>query len=430
MLKQLHARLQHAPPVQVGLYAGLSAFAAYFAMYGFRKPYLAATYPGDGPFVSELTLKTTLILSQLVGYGASKYLGSQVLPTLERHARPLALFALVGISWLSLLVFAFSSPIVQAVCLFINGLGLGMVWGLVVSYLEGRRSSEVLLAMLSCSFILASGAVKDLGRYLMQQLEVPASWMPVATGACFILPFIAAVSLLHQVPEPSKEDRITRSPRSTMNPQERWSYIKRHGLPLVLLLGCYLFLTAYRDYRDNYGVEIFAGLGYQEEPTLFLKTELPVALLILGSLALLAAIRNNSKALIAVFALMSLGLLLLPLSSYLYEHQQISGLTWMMLTGVGSYFAYVPFGSVLFDRWMAFSRSAGTAVFGIYLADAIGYTGSVGVQLYADLRSEGVQRLEFFREFTLVFGWLGAGLFVLAGALIVTQTPLRNRSAQ
>ena len=44
--------------------------------------------------------------------------------------------------------------------MFFNGLPLGMIGGLVVRYLEGRRASELLLAALSCSFIVASGAVK------------------------------------------------------------------------------------------------------------------------------------------------------------------------------------------------------------------------------------------------------------------------------
>jgi hypothetical protein len=38
--------------------------------------------------------------------------------------------------------------------ILLNGLPLGMVWGLVVWYLEGRRTSDVLLVGLSCSSIV------------------------------------------------------------------------------------------------------------------------------------------------------------------------------------------------------------------------------------------------------------------------------------
>ena len=79
----------------------------------------------------------------------------------------------------------------------------------------------------------------------------------------------------------------------------------------------------------------------------------------------------------------------------------------MTLTGLGSYLAYVPFGSVLFDRLIASTRAAGTAVFAIYVADAIGYTGSVGVQLYRDLAESNVSRLGFFEGYTYFMSVLG-----------------------
>src|SRR5438093_13116990 len=84
----------------------------------------------------------------------------------------------------------------------------------------------------------------------------------------------------------------------------------------------------------------------------------------------------------------------------------------MTLTGLGSYLAYVPFGSVLFDRLIASTRVAGTAVFAIYVADAIGYTGSVGVQLFKDLAQSGLSRLGFFKGFTYFMSALGVTCLV------------------
>jgi len=55
---------------------------------------------------------------------------------------------------------------------------------------------------------------------------------------------------------------------------------------------------------------------------------------------------------------------------------------------------------VLFERLIASTRAAGTAVFAIYLADAIGYTGSVGVQLFKDLSHSEMSRLGFFKGFS------------------------------
>ena len=83
----------------------------------------------------------------------------------------------------------------------------------------------------------------------------------------------------------------------------------------------------------------------------------------------------------------------------------------MVLVGLGSYLAYVPYGSILFDRMMASTGTVGTAVFAIYLADAIGYTGSVGLLIYKDLFVSDMSRLAFFKSFT--WGMAGLGTVCL-----------------
>ena len=41
------------------------------------------------------------------------------------------------------------------------------------------------------------------------------------------------------------------------------------------------------------------------------------------------------------------------ISTWLLDRGNISGLSWMICVGLGSYLAYVPYGSVLFDRLVA-----------------------------------------------------------------------------
>ena len=62
--------------------------------------------------------------------------------------------------------------------------------------MSGPIRSELLLAGLSCSFILASGVVKDVGRWLMGEHGVPEFWMPFATGLVFLVPFVVSALLL------------------------------------------------------------------------------------------------------------------------------------------------------------------------------------------------------------------------------------------
>jgi hypothetical protein len=86
----------------------------------------------------------------------------------------------------------------------------------------------------------------------------------------------------------------------------------------------------------------------------------------------------------------------------------------MIMCGLGSYLAYVPYGSVLFDRLIASTRVMGTAVFVIYIADSIGYVGSIGVMAFKDQIASDMSRLEFFKQLTYGMSGLGMTMIVLS----------------
>lgn len=410
-------RLATSPRWALNLYAITVSFCVYFCMYAFRKPFAAGSFDGVIGVGSGIQLKTAFVISQIIGYAFSKYLGARVLPELLPEKRPHTIIGLILASWAALFAFALGGVWSQMFALFLNGLCLGMIWGLVVGFLEGRRSSEFLLAGLSCSFIVASGAVKDVGRYLMRDWEISEAWMPAITGGLFLPLLIASVIGLAQIPPPTSADEQERQPRTRMLRTERRRFLRDNWLPLSLSLIAYLFVTAYRDYRDNYGVELFSELGYGGKPALFTSTELPVALAVLAILSLLALVRDNKRALSLLFVIMTVGLLLLSASTLLLRSGSISGATWMTLIGLGSYLTFVPFGSMLFERIVAYRRVAGTAVFGIYLADALGYTGSIVIQIYSDFVSKEVSRLGFLMDFTHLLSVGGALLLGISGVL-------------
>lgn len=400
--------LQRAPTPVFSLFAIAAAFSTYFCMYAFRKPFSAAEYEGLQFFGTNIDLKTAFVISQILGYTLSKYIGIKVCSEVTRGRRLVMLIGMILIAELTLLLFAVLPMEVKFLAIFINGIPLGMVWGLVVWYLEGRQTSELLLAGLSCSFIIASGVVKDVGRWLINVNNLSDFWMPFVTGLIFLVPYLIAVFMLNQLPNPTKQDEEARTHREPMDGRHRMAFIK-HFLPaLVMLFVAYFFLTAYRDFRDNYGIEIFDQLGYGQAPGIFSRSETWVAFGVLVPLAALFLIRNNRLGLIGAFSIMLSGTLLMCVGTFLFDAGMISGLTWMILVGLGSYMAYVPYGSVLFDRMIATTRIVGTAVFAIYVADALGYTGSILVQIYKDLAHTEMTRLAFFHHYTYFMSGLGA----------------------
>jgi hypothetical protein len=71
---------------------------------------------------------------------------------------------------------------------------------------------------------------------------------------------------------------------------------------------------------------------------------------------------------------------------------------------------------------IASTRVVGTAVFAIYVADALGYTGSVGLQFYKDYAQREMSRLAFFRGFTYFLCVLGAIFLVASAAYFLRKT--------
>ena len=120
----------------------------------------------------------------------------------------------------ALLLFGMVPEQFKVVAIFLNGIPLGMVWGSVSRYLEGRRASEVMFAGLSCSYIVSSSSVKAFGTWLMER-GIDQFWMPVTAGVFFLPLFIVAVYLLNQLPQPSEADIANRSKRSVMTSSER-----------------------------------------------------------------------------------------------------------------------------------------------------------------------------------------------------------------
>lgn len=164
---RLRQYLVQANPIVFTLVAGLAGFCAYFSMYAFRKPFSAATFEAVDGWTFALDYKIALVLAQVAGYALSKMIGIKVIAEMDPLRRAGAILVLIGLSWLALVAFALVPAPWNVAALFFNGLPLGMIFGLVFGFMEGRRVSEVLGAMLCSSFILSSGVVKSIGVLMM-----------------------------------------------------------------------------------------------------------------------------------------------------------------------------------------------------------------------------------------------------------------------
>lgn len=380
--------------LQTGIYAAVAAFLTYTMIFGFRKSYTVCTF--DGMSVGGFGYKTLLVLSQMVGYLLAKFYGIKFIAELNRYGRYKIILVLVGIAWMAWLLFAVVPPPYNIVFLFINGFPLGMLWGVVFSYIEGRRSTDFIGAALAVSFIFASGFVKSGGGWLMLHFHISEFWVPFCTGLVFAVPLLLFLFLMEKIPPPDQADISARMERTPMNAAERRHFVMSFLPGLIACIFIYGFATIFRDIRDNFGADMWKEMGYLNQPAIFSKTETPITLIVLVLIGSMVLIRNSYKALLLSHFFIAAGFILAGACTFLFVRQSLDPVWWMTLVGLGLYMVYIPFNSVFFERLIATFRHTGNVGFLIYLADSFGYLGSVGVLVSKEVFKVKLNWVNFF----------------------------------
>ena len=392
------------------IYAAICSFCVYFSMYAFRKPFTAASF--EGKYFLHIDYKVWLVTAQVVGYMLSKFYGIKFISSLQKEKRAGAIVVLILISWAALFLFAVTPSPYNIIFLFVNGFPLGMVWGLVFSYVEGRRQTEFMGSVLAVSFIFSSGVVKSIGKGLIINYHVAEVWMPFLTGALFVLPVLLFTWLLNHVPPPTNADVALRSVRKPMTPSERKSFLSVFLPGMILIVTTYVFLTVLRDFRDNFANELWAELGFKDKASIFTETEIPVSLIVLLSMSLLIIVKDNIKAFMINHYIIIFGYALALVSTLLFRGHHINAVLWMILIGTGLYLSYVPFNALYFERMIASYKIKGNVGFIMYVADAFGYLGSVAVLFIKQFFGLRVSWTSFFINAVLVICSFGiAGTF-------------------
>ncbi|WP_053991542.1 DUF5690 family protein [Mangrovimonas sp. TPBH4] len=408
------------------LNGSFASFGAYFCMYAFRKPFTVATF--EGLSLWGVDYKIILIIAQVLGYMIAKFLGIKLISELKTDKRILYLLGMILFAEASLLCFGLVAAPYNFIFMFLNGLSLGMVWGVVFSYLEGRKLSELLGVILCSSFIVSSGAVKSIGLLVMDHLQVSQFWMPAITGAIFVVPFSLFAVLLNGLPSPIQEDKELRSERFIMTSDDRKRVFRTFLLPIILLVLFYVFLTAFRDFRDNFSREIWDALGFENNTSVYTITEIPIAILVLVIMGRIGVMKHNFTAFVSYHYALIFGAISIGLATFLFQMNLLSPVFWMVAVGFGLYICYVPFNCIFFDRMIATFRIKGNAGFLIYIADAFGYLGSMSVLLYKNFGQSSISWLSFFIKGTYFIAVLG-GVISIASLVYFRKKYKRNESS-
>ncbi len=384
------------------LFAITAAFITYCSMYGFRKPFTAGVYANQSLW--GVDYKIILITTQVLGYMLSKFIGIKVVSEMTPAWRIRAILALIGVSWAALLFLGVIPYPYNFIAMFFNGLPLGMIWGIVFSFLEGRRLTELLGAGMSASFIVSSGFVKATGLSLVENYGISEYWMPFFTGLLMAPLLFVGVWMLSHIPPPSTEDEAARTRRVPMDNRQRRAFFLAFAPGIILMVSIYIALTIFRDIRDNFAVELWAALGYAGEPRILLTAEIPIAISVLVIISLMMFIRNNRTAFYANQLIIFIGGLLVLATTWLFQADLLPPAAWMIIIGFGMYLAYIAYHTMLFERWIAMFKRESNIGYLMYVADAFGYLGSVAILFYKNFGAPKLSWLAFFTGCAYVVG--------------------------
>jgi Family of unknown function (DUF5690) len=387
------------------LFASIITFLTYCFVYGFRKGFTVCTF--EGMSYAGVGYKVWLVISQVLGYACSKFYGIRFIAELKKIGRGKIILMLTGVSWLALFFFALVPAPWNIVLMFVNGFPLGMIWGIIFSYVEGRMTTDFIGAALSVSFIFSSGFVKSVAEYIRLQFHVTELWVPFYTGLVFALPLLISVYFLEKIPPPSEEDLASRSKRLPMSKEDRKKFVKMFLPGLVAAVGVYVFSTMFRDLRDNFIADMWIENGYGNQPSLFTKTETPVSVILLILMGCMILVRNNIKALRYTHFIIMIGFIITGVSSLLFINHQITAFWWLASVGLGLYTAYIPFNCIFFERLIAAFKYPGNVGFLIYVADSFGYLGSVLVLFVKEFMKLHLKWSGFYSHGVVVLSVLG-----------------------
>ena len=382
-------------------------FLTYASVYAFRKPFTIGLYL-DEPKIFGVDYKNILVIAQVLGYTLSKFYGIKFIAELNKAGRGWSILILIFLSFIPLLLFPlFSSPW-NIVFLFLNGLPLGVLWGLIFSFVEGRKTSDFIGAAMAVSFIVSSGFVKTVAKWIQLTYQVQENWIPFYTGLVFLVPVTILVYLLEKIPDPSPEEAAEKSIRVPMDKNERKRFFNMFSFGLVSFIFIYILLTLFRDIRDNFAADIWLELGYGNSAGIFTSTEIPIAVSVLVLIASMIYINNNKLAFQISQLIILAGFILCGISTFLFMQQLISGYVWIVLVGLGLYMGYIPFNCILFDRMIASFKIKGNVGYFMYLVDSFGYLATVFVIIAKGSMGISISWTYFYSHGVLALSILGS----------------------
>jgi hypothetical protein len=395
----------------------IAAFGCYFCVYGFRKPFTAGQYVDQ--YWLGIHWKSILISSQIAGYMLSKWCGIFFVSSITWKKRARAILLSILIAELALLGFGIIPRPWNLLFLVLNGLPLGMIFGYIQGFLEGKKNTELYIAALGSSFILADGVSKSVGLNLLNW-GIAENWMPFTAGILYALPLLFFVWMLTKIPKPSAREIQDRSERAPMNHQDRKLLIKQLWPGILCISLLYLSASLLRGIRSDFAPEIWKYLGYASLPATYSQTEIWVTIGILAINGSLVLIKNNFRAFFTSMFAITTGFILLIVAG-IWGQYFMNPFWLIVLTGFGIYLPYLTITTSVFERMIAITRHKANIGFLMYIVDSVGYLGYNVLLLTVGFIYPSLNLPELFFAWIKLLGLLGLAISLVSGFYFIKK---------
>lgn len=382
------------------LWAGGTALLSYSLVYALRKPFTAAEF--EGLQVYGMDYKIAVSIIQLLGYVSAKLLGIKYISELRPEGRLKFIIGSAALSEISLIAFGVLPIPYNIVALYFNGLSLGCMWGVIFSFLEGRRTTDILASIMGVSMALSSGVAKSLGLYALNQLHVSEFWMPALIGAAAFPLLCFTGWMMTRFPRPTEADIASRSERVTLNGHQRWALFRRFMPLLILLFGANLLLTVQRDIKEDFIVCIIDVQTISSWA--FAQIDSIATFVLLAVFALLATTYNHLKVLCMLLILSTFGMGTLAFLGATEGNEHIPTTIWLFLQSLCLDIAYLSFQTIFFERFIACFKIKGNVGFFIITIDFVGYLGTLGLLLFKEFCASHIDWASFYNHMSLFIG--------------------------
>lgn len=388
---------------------------SYSLVYALRKPFTAAEF--ENLRIAGMDYKVVVSIIQLIGYVCAKMLGIKYISELKPEKRLGFIIGSAALSEVSLLAFGLLPVPYNISALFFNGLSLGCMWGVLFSFLEGRRTTDILASIMGVSMALSSGVAKSLGLHAMHDLHVSEMWMPALIGAVAFPLLCLTGWMMTKFPKPTAEDKAVRSERFTLDGRQRWRLFRRFMPVLVLLFAANLLLTVQRDVKEDFMVCIIDVRTVSS--WVFAYTDAAATLILLLMFSVLSIIGDHMKALCVLLVMSMVGMIALAFMGGGYGLSVMDTTVWLFLQTLCIDIAYLSFQTIFFERFIACFRIRGNVGFFIVTIDFIGYMGTLGLLLFKELGVSGMDWRVFYNGISVFVGTVCCVMFLGAMAYIV-----------